>query len=85
MEALENTGVAPRLFNFCKERMCIEMEKITLNTLDIWKILKGGDNRIIEFAKAEYNLKNTSDEMVLLIMTGNRNIFFMMKKIIFLD
>lgn len=42
--------------------MCIEMEKITLKTLNIWEIFEVGDYKIIEFAKAEYNLKSTLDK-----------------------
>ncbi len=62
LKALENTGVAPQLLKCCKETMCIEMEKITLKTLNIWEIFEVGDYKIIEFAKAEYNLKSTLDK-----------------------
>lgn len=62
LEALQETGVAPKLLGFDEQKMYIEMEIITLNNVNIYEIIKGGDNKILDFARAEYNLRKTLDE-----------------------
>lgn len=62
LEALQETGVAPKLLRFDEGEMYIEMEIITLNNVNVHEIIKGGDNKILDFARAEYNLKKILDE-----------------------
>lgn len=63
LNALKNTGVAPKIINWDKkDKKYIEMENITLPNLDIFEISKEGNESILKFAKAEYNLKCTLDE-----------------------
>ncbi len=62
LEALQETGVAPKLLGFDEKKMYIEMEIITLNNVNIYEIIKGGNIKILNFARAEYNLRKTLDE-----------------------
>lgn len=56
LETLQDTGIAPQLYSFDESSLTIIMEKITLKTVDIYKILTDIDS-LTKFACAERNLE----------------------------